>query len=170
MRAPFRYSDKRAGDPSIQGSLSIEDIVKRDWERNYAKKGAITLNGLRSIVKQHVDDGNPIARFRNTLFMITPEDDGFDVVKFHSITADSLEVYTTMLLMFMLGLNKARGTEEAYTYVPDKTLFRKVSPMFGGFADIEDAHDEDADATYKVTIDLEGFVQSLQAKAAQQAR
>ena len=155
MKPPRRYQQQK-DNPAVKGNLTVEQIVKADWERNYAKSG-IGLDDLRIIVKDHVEEGNDIFRLRNTIFLVTPEG-GYEEVKFHTLTADTYETYMTLVMLFLLALNKDQGTQEAYTYLPDKTMYRAARKLFKDFIDIEDARDdEDADAPYKVTIDIAGF-------------
>jgi hypothetical protein len=164
MKPKTFKSDKDAA--SIKGNLSVEEIVKADWERNY-KAAGIPLDTARLLVKEHVDDNQPIYRMRNTIFLITPEN-GFDDVLFHTITADPIEVYKTMLMMFFLGLNADQGTETVYTYVDDKKMYRSVRPMYKEYIDIEPADDGDEQGKYLLTVDIAGFVANArQIQAAQ---
>ena len=163
MKPKTFKSDKDAA--SIKGNLSVEEIVKADWERNY-KPAGIPLDDARLSVKEHVDDNQPIYRMRNTIFLITPEN-GFEDVMFHTITADSLEVYKTTLMLFFLGLNADQGTETAYAYVDDKKMYRSVRPMYREYLDIEPA-DDDEKGKYLLTLDIAGFVANArQIQAAQ---
>lgn len=157
-----RLGKKLAADASVKGSMSYEEIVKRDWKRNYEREGELTLNELRFFIKKHIDNGNGVLRLRNTLFLVYPANqDGS--VKFHSLTGDIMPVYSSMLLNFLLRLNFARGVKTAYTYVLDPNTYMQMKPFFGNFAKFEEADKEnpDSDAPYKVTIDINGFVQSL---------
>ena len=169
MKAPPRYNEKFAKDPSVQGNMSVEDIIKRDWERNYKGKAGITAQDLENVIRYHITKGGEIYRFRNTLFLVTPEDGGFDVIKMHSITGDIFELYITALLLFLATMNQTNGTEEVYTYTPDKVVYRKLKNIFSEFLDIEDARDDpDADANYKLVLDLAGYMQRIQAASQQQ--
>lgn len=169
MKAPSRYSEKLAKDPSVQGNMSVEDIIKRDWERNYKGKGGVTVQDLENIVRYHISQGGEIYRFRNTLFLVTPEDGGYETIKMHSITGDLYEMYITALLAFLATMYQTNGTEEVYTYTPDKVMYRKVRSLFSRFIDLEDARDDpDADAPYKIIIDLMGYMQYLQAASQRQ--
>jgi len=163
MKPKTFKSDKNAA--AIKGNLSVEEIVKADWERSY-KAAGISLDTARLLVKEHVDDNQPIYRMRNTIFLITPEN-GFEDVLFHTITADPIEVYKTMLMLFFLGLNADQGTETVYTYVDDKKMYRAVRPMYREYIDIEPADDEEQ-GRYLLTIDIAGFVANArQMQAAQ---
>ena len=165
MKTPRRYGQQK-DNPAIQGTLTAEEIVAADWKRNYANSG-ISLDDLRLIVKHHVDEGGDVFRLRNTLVLVTPED-GYTEVKFHTLTADTYETYMTLMVMFLTALNKDQGTQEAYTYLPDKTIFRAAKRLFKEFIDLEDVRDEeDADANYRITIDVAGFVANATQLAAQ---
>lgn len=162
-----RYaSDKN--NPAVKGNLTVEEIVRADWERNYKKKN-VPLDAIRMAVKTHVDSGGAVFRLRNTLFLVTPVGD-FIEVEFHTITADPIEVYLPLTMMFFLGLNKDQGTEVAFTYVDDKSAARMAKRIFSDkFVDMEDS-DEPDEGKYRLTIDLIGFVQFTQAKAQAQAQ
>jgi hypothetical protein len=168
MKAPPHYTDKYAQDPSVQGEISVADIIKRDWERNYAKKSGISLDALENVVRRHVDSGGEVYRIRNTLFLVVPED-GHDVVKMHSLTADVFEIYAYALLTFVVSMGQEQGTQELYSYVPDMKLYNRIRPMFRDFLSIEDAKDDpDADSRYRVILDVDGFMQPIRATMAQQ--
>ena len=170
MRLSRYASDKN--NPAIKGNLTVEEIVRTDWERNYKKKG-LPLDAVRLAVKSHIDSGGAIFRLRNTLFLITTVD-GFIEVEFHTITADPIEVYQPLALMFFLGLNKDQGTELAFTYIDDKSAARIAKRILSDkFVDVEDS-DEPNKGKYRLTIDVAGFVQfaqiQLQKRAQSQTR
>lgn len=160
---PQRFDSKK-DIPSVKGNLTVEEIVRTDWERNFKKAGNFDLNDARYAIKQHVDDGLPIYRLRNTLFLIVPQD-GFDTVEFHTITADVREVYMLLLVMFLSALHTTQGTEVAFTYVNDKQTYNLAAPMFGQDVDLEESNDPDK-GKYRVIIDLGAFVARTQNEAA----
>lgn len=170
MKAPPRYSEKYAKDPSVQGNMSVEDIIKRDWERNYKGKSGITLEDLENIIRRHMAEGGEIYRLRNTLFLASPEsEEDYTTVKFHSLTGDLLEVYLYTLLTFVISMGHTHGTQEIYSYTEDKTMYRRVHRLLGDFVDIEDMKDDpSADARYKIVLDLEGYMRMLYTNAEQQ--
>ena len=170
MRLSRYASDKN--NSAIKGNLTAEEIVRADWERNYKKKG-VPLLAAKMMVKRHVDSGGAVFRLRNTLFLITPVA-GFIEVKFHTITADPVEVYQPLALMFFLGLNKDQGTEVAFTYINDKSAARMAKKILSDkFVDVEESDSPD-EGKYRLTVDLSGFVQfaqmQLQMRAQSQAR
>lgn len=161
-----RYASDK-DNPAIKGNLSAEDIVRADWERNYKKKG-ISLGQAKLGVKAHVDAGGAVFRMRNTLILVTPEDD-FAEVKFHTITADPAEVYQSLMLMFFLGLAQSKGTQTAFTYVNDRSAYRMAKRIVGeSFVDIDESDDPKV-GKYVLTLDLAGLIRFAQAKQAQQA-
>ena len=169
MKAPSRYSEKLAKDPSVQGNMSVEDIIKRDWERNYKGNAGVTAQDLENMVRYHISKNGDIYRFRNTLFLVTPEDGDYDTIKMHSITGDIYEMYIMAMLAFLATMSQTQGTEEVYSYSPDKTIYRKLKTIFSEYLDIEDARDDpDADANYKLVLDLAGYMQRIQAASQQQ--
>jgi hypothetical protein len=159
---PQRFNSKK-DIPSVKGNLTVEEIVRTDWERNF-KQAGYSLDDARRAIKSHVDNGLPIYRLRNTLFLITPQDD-FETVEFHTVTADTREVYVPMLVMFMSALHMKQNTEIAFTYVNDKQTYNLAAPMFGQDVDIEESDDRNK-GKYKVVIDLDSFVPRMQTTAA----
>ena len=151
---------------AVKGNLTAEEIVRADWERNYKKSG-VPLGAAKMAVKRHVDDGGDVFRMRNTIILLTSNDD-YEDVEFHTITADPQEVYQVTMLMFLLGLNKAKGTQTAVTYVDDKRAYRMASKMLGkDYVDIETSNDADQ-GKYALTLDLDGLASNLQREAATQ--
>ena len=144
---------------------SVEEIIASDWKRNYSTTSKVSLDQINGILQQHVADGNPVYRLQNTLYIVTPSNGGYTEVKFHTLTADPREAYLTNMVMLLLWLYKTKGTEIAYSYVVNKTLYRMLKRIFGAYLDIEDARDDpNADAPYLVTLDLLSFVTKLQAE------
>lgn len=169
MKAPPRYSEKFAKDPSVQGNMSVEDIITRDWERNYKGKKSSTPKDLEVLVRRHIIEGGEIYRFRNTLFLVTPEDGDYSVVYMYFITGDLYEMYVTALLAFLATMYQTHNTEEVYIYAPDKPIYRKLKGLFSGFMDIEGVDDTtDSSDGYKLVVDLSGYMQHLQSASAQQ--
>jgi len=154
------------GNPAVKGSLTAEEIVRTFWENNY-KNTKVSLNALKRMVKAHVDEGGDVFRLRNTIILVTPNDD-YEDVEFHTITADPQEVYQVTMLMFFLGLNKAKGTQTAFTYLEDKRAYRLASKIMGKeYVEIEKPDDADQ-GKYVLTLDLDGFASNLQRQAANQ--
>lgn len=153
-------------NPAIKGNLTADEIVRTDWERNFKAKG-ISIGQAKMAIKARVDAGEAVFRMRNTLFFVAPID-GFIEVEVHAVTADPSEVFQTMTLLFLLGLNKDQDTQSAYTYSNDRKVFRMFSRLFGAsFVDIDDSDDEKK-GKYVVTLDLVGFVRAMQAQKAAQ--
>lgn len=162
MKAPPRYSEKYAKDPSVQGNMSVEDIIKRDWERNYkGKKSSTTVEDVEILIRQHIKIGGEIYRFRNTLFLVTPDDPEYQEVRMLTISADFLDMYLPSLLMMLATLSQQHDTQEVTLYIPDKSIYRKIKPIFDGFLDIETV-EEDEDLRYTVVVDLVGYMAKLQ--------
>ena len=167
MKSPRKFAQQK-DNPAIKGSMTVEEIVRVDWERNY-KKLDVPLMGARMTVKTHVENGGDIFRVRNTLILVTPEEDEYTEIKFHTITADPFEVYMSLMVMFFIALNKDQGTEEAYTYLPSKAIYRAAKKWLKDFVDIEDAGDEGGDLSkYKIVIDVAGFVANATAQQQKQ--
>lgn len=152
-------------NPSIKGNLTGEEIVRIDWERNYKKKD-VSFNQAKLAVKAHVDNGYPIFRVRNTFILITPEN-GMEEVKFHTITADTFEVYSSLMLMFFISLNRDQGTQLAYTYLDDKKMFRAIKRLVNDYATLEPNDEDPSKGKYILTIELGPFVLAMQQKAAE---
>jgi len=151
-------------NPAIEGNLTAEEIVRTFWERNYEKTG-VSLISVKMMIKNHVDSGGDVFRLRNTIILITPDDD-YEEVEFHTFTADPSEVYQSVMLMFFLGLNKAKGTQTAFTYTEDKRAYRMAIKMIGkDYVDIEKSDSPDT-GKYVLTLDLGGLVLRSQQKAA----
>lgn len=163
MKLP-RYASNK-DNPAVKGNLTAEEIVRADWARNYEKKG-ISLITAKQSIKAHVDSGGDVFRLRNTIILVTPKD-GYTEVEFHTITADPAEVYQTMMLLFLLGLNKAQGTELAYTYADDRTAYRMAKKLVGNNIDIDESDDPDA-GKYVLSFDLAGLARESQARLAAQ--
>jgi hypothetical protein len=162
-----RYAADK-NNPAVKGNLTAEEIVRTDWQRNYERKG-IPLMAAKRAIKEHVDAGGAVFRMRNTLILVTPED-GYIEVEFHTVTADPMEVYQSMMLMFFLGLNEDQGTETATTYVDDKSPFRMIKRMVGpDFVDIDESDNPDV-GKYVITMDIGPFARAMQAQAAKQGK
>lgn len=151
-------------NPAIKGNLSAEEIVRADWERNYKKMG-VTFDQTKMAIKVHVDEGEPVFRVRNTIILINPEN-GYEEVKFHTITADPFEVYTSLLLMFFISLNKQKGTQIAYTYLNDKKIFRAIKRLVGEFGSLESNDEDPSKGKYMFVLELGPFVAAMEQKAA----
>lgn len=168
MKLPRFSADKN--NPAIKGNLTAEEIVRADWERNYKNKSKDTpLAKLKFAIKDHVDQGLPIFRFRNTLVLLVPQD-GFEEVEFHTITADPFEVYTTLMLMFFISLVKNQGTQLAYTYVDDKKMFRAIKRLVGEFGSLEENDEEPQKGKYVLVLEIGPFVAAAQQKLAERGQ
>lgn len=162
---PVKFA-KYKDNPAVKGLLSVEDLVKADWEHNYKKKG-IPLDSARIAVKQFVDDGHRVYRLRNTLIFLDPDVENEDV-EFHTVTADPYEVYVTMMQRFMLGLVAETGADTAFTYVDDKNAYRMAKKAVGeGYADIEES-DEPQKGKYKVILEIGTYYHDMKQRADQQ--
>lgn len=155
-------------NPAIKGNLSAEEIVRADWERNYKGKD-VSFGAAKQNIKQHVDAGYPVFRFRNTIVLVTPEN-GFEEVKFHTLTADPFEVYTSLLLMFFISLARNQGTQIAYTYLDDKKIFRAIKRLTGDFATLEPNDEDPEKGKYMITFEVGPFVAAMQQKAAERGQ
>jgi hypothetical protein len=161
MKVP-RFSSNK-DNPAIKGMMSAEDITRADWERNYKQKG-ISFPQAKMSIKAHVDSGQPIFRVRNTLILLTLED-GFEEVKFHTVTADPFEVYSSMMLMFLVSLSRNKGTQIAYTYIDDKKIFRAIKRLVGEYGEL-DSNDQDPEkGKYILTLEIGPFTAAMQQKA-----
>lgn len=155
-------------NPAIKGNLSAEEIVRTDWERNYKNKD-VSFNQAKLAIKAHVDSGNPIFRFRNTIVLVTPEN-GYEEIKFHTVTADPFEVYTSLLLMFFISLHRDQGTQIAYTYLDDKKIFRAIKRLVGEFGSIELNEEFPEKGKYTLMFEIGPFVTAMQQKAAERGQ
>jgi hypothetical protein len=167
MKTSDNPADKYAGDPSLQGNMSVEAIIKRDWERNFKGKTEITEEMLAAFVALHAKAGKDIYRLRNTLFLVTPENDSYEDIEVHAVTADVLEVFLYAVMMFAISMNQTEGTQEMYTYTPDKSLYRRLKRMFKDFISIQRVSDPpEKSAPYLVTLDVQGLVDNAQKEGA----
>ena len=135
---------KLAKSPAVQGNMSIEDIVKADWKRNFEGRG-FTLDDARMAVAQHAQSGE-VARLRNTLFLLPDIQGDEERVEFHTVTADPFEVYSTLLLMFSLALAEKTDIQYLFSYINDKAIYRRLRRVLG-------SPNEDK-GRYMATIDL----------------
>ena len=142
---------KLGKSPAVQGNMSIEDIVKADWKRNFEGRG-FTLDDARMAVAQHAQSGE-VARLRNTLFLLPDIQGDEERVEFHTVTADPFEVYSTLLLMFALALAEKTDIQYLFSYINDKAIYRRLRRVLGDAADVEDSPNEDK-GRYMATIDL----------------
>ena len=118
--------------------MSVEDIVRSEWERDHEKKGVPLLN-LRKFVKQHVDLGGQVVRLRNSLFLLRI-DEGSKEAKFVPMTADVTNVFLTMLQLFALGLAKSRGVEELTVSTDENAQVVMMQKLFGDdYVSVKDA-------------------------------
>lgn len=165
MKPPAKHSDKTPKDV-IQGLLSVEEIVKREWERSYHKDKGMSLDTLRSVVAIAVDKKFPIYRLRNTLYIVEPEpeDGDFSEINMMSFTADPFEIFMSSTLMFLLGLNKTEGTEIVNIFDNDKSMFRLYNRIFKGAVELEQVKDGGTHLPYKTTIDIPLFIANVQEK------
>ena len=169
MKAPPRYSKKYAKDPSVQGNMSVEDIIKRDWERNYKGKAGVTTQELENLVRHHIAAGGGVHRFRNTLFLVAAEDGDYEMIGVYCITGDLYELYVVALLTFLISMNQTQGTEEVHMYVPDKVMYRKLRGVFAGFMDIENIQGTAGGSNgYMLIVDLAGYIRHIQTASKQQ--
>jgi hypothetical protein len=160
---PPKYEEKKFAD-AAKGNISVDDIVRTEWERSYRNSG-ISYELLKGIIIKHVEDGNDVYRLRNTVYLVTPDDEDYSEVRVDAFTADPREVYMTMTMMLCLGLNQSRGTEIVYTYTPSKALYRSFRKIFGDAGDIEDAKDDpNATAPYRLYVDIPEFIANVQEK------
>lgn len=158
-----KYKD----NPAVKGLLSVEELVKADWERNYKKQG-VPLNTVRLAIKQFVDDGWRILRQRNTLIILSPDEDNEDVL-FHTVTADPYEVYITYMQLFLLALAQETGAETAFTYVDDKTMFRAAKKALGDkYAELEESDNPDQ-GKYKIVLDVGSYYNDMKRLQMQQS-
>jgi hypothetical protein len=150
-------------NPAVKGNLSAEELVRADWERNYKQKG-VSFDQAKIAIKAHVDSGQPIFRVRNTLILLTLED-GFEEVKFHTVTADPFEVYSPMMLMFLISLSRNKGTQIAYTYLNDKKIFRAIKRLVGEYGELEPNDQDPEKGKYILTLEIGPFTAAMQQKA-----
>lgn len=149
-----RYArDKNSA--AVKGLLSVDEIIKEDWRRNYKKSG-VSATALATIIKDSIDNGAQPMRLRNTIVLITPDEDDPTTMQFHTVTADPYEIYTTLITRLFVALAKTQGAETLYTGVPDKSALRMAKRTFGDkFVDLEE--DGPADNKYTLTIDIGDF-------------
>ena len=141
-----------ADNPSIKGNLTAEQIVTEDWKRNYEKKG-IPLIALKRKVKSHVDNGGQVVRLRNTLALLTMEE-GENIAEFHTITADTYQVYASTMQLLSLSLAKVRNIETIYTYINDKSPYNMAKKLYGEpYVSLEES-DLQRNGKYKLTINI----------------
>lgn len=160
-----RYASNK-DNPAIKGTLTAEEIVRADWKRHYEKRG-VPLDAARLSVKAHVDKGGAVFRLRNTLILVTPDDD-WNEIEFHTITADLGEVYQVLVLLFFLGLNKSKGTQVAFTYINDRNAYRMAKKFLGAdFVDIDNSDDPDK-GKYLLVIDIGSLANAAQTRQAMQ--
>jgi hypothetical protein len=165
MKPPSRYSPKTPKDV-IQGLLSVDEIVKREWERSYRKDKDMTLDTLRLLLIISTDKKFPMYRLRNTLYVVEPEpeDGDFSEVNVMSFTADPFEVYMAITLTFLLSLNKTEGVEIVNVFDSDKSMFRAYNRIFKGAVELEHIKTGGTNLPYKTTIDLPLFISNIQEK------
>jgi hypothetical protein len=158
-----KYADNKE-NPAIKGNLTAEEIVRTFWERNY-KKTDVSFVSVKLMIKSHVDSGGDVFRLRNTIILITPDDD-YEEVEFHTFTADPSEVYQSLMLMFFLGLNKSKGTQTAFTYTEDKRAYRMASKLVGkDYVELEKTDNPDL-GKYVLTLDIGSLELYLQRESA----
>lgn len=156
---------KRTKQPipnKAQKQMSIEDIVRTDWERNYKGSG-ISLNVARLAVKSHVDKKLPIYRVGNTLILLIPRGN-IDLVKFHTITADPVKTFFGLLLQFFISLSMNDGTEVAYTTISNDNIYNMVKKMFGDYVTLEPNNEEPEKGKYLLTIQIGPFVRDMKSQ------
>jgi hypothetical protein len=159
---------KPQNDPSIKGNMSAEDIVRADWKRNYEKLG-VPLLDFKQMIKEHVEQGGQVVRLRNTLFLLTMEQGGYEA-EFQVITADLNDVYATMFQLFGLSLAKSRNVESMFTFTDDKKMVDMALKIFGKDNTRLEESDVEDDYKYKLTIDIGNYYSSGQKSAEAQAK
>lgn len=163
---PKRYKEGQK-NPAVEGNLSIEDIVRLDWEREY-KGTDVELDDVRVRMNEFINQGGLVARLRNTLFLYTPLEDNFEEVLFDITTADTTEVCESFIIRFFLGLNEDKGTTTLYTFADDKSTYKIMRKLFTDeFVDMEETNDPELRGV-GITIDLEGYVDYVKANQNQQ--
>jgi hypothetical protein len=167
MKFSSKYTPETYG-AAAKGNLTVEEIVKKTWEMVYARKSGVTFEGLKASVINDLQNGWEIYRLRNSLYMVYPIDGDYTEVELHMFTADPQEIFLPVTFMFMLGLNQSQGTEVIYSTVPDKALYRIAKRMFKDFVAIENP--EQKGRYYKLTIDIAGFISTMQATQQQQTQ
>jgi hypothetical protein len=81
--------------------MSVTDIIEKDIETN---NHGITLEQGVAIFKKYMDEGAPIIRVRNTLFII--DNDVNKVVYYHTVNADPIKSFLTNCLTFFSLIKK----------------------------------------------------------------
>jgi hypothetical protein len=90
--------------------MSVTDIIEKDIKTN---NHDISLEQGMAIFKMYMDEGVPIIRVRNTLFIIE-EDTGEDVY-YHTVNADPIKSFLTNCLAFF-SLMRKQNKEVAISY------------------------------------------------------
>jgi hypothetical protein len=167
MKPSDDSSAKYANDPSLKGNMSVEDIIHRDWERNFKEKTDVSEEMLATFIALHAKSGKDIYRLRNTLFLVTPENGGYEDIEVHAVTADVIEVFLYIVMVFAVSMNQTKGTQEMYTYTPDKSLYRRGKRMFKDFITLQRvSNPPEKSAPYLVTLDVQGLVDNAQKEGA----
>lgn len=142
------------------GDMSVEDILRIDWERNYKDKG-IDFMVARASFKVLIDSGALAGRLGNTIIFVIPVE-GFYVVKFHTMSADDFDTFTVLLLKFFISLHKTKGTSVAFTYVNDKIVFNKIRKTYGQYVFLEENEDEPQKGKYKLILEIGSFTVDME--------
>jgi hypothetical protein len=142
------------------GSMSVDNILRTDWEKNYKDKG-IPLEVARASFKVQIDTGSLVFRMGNTLILFVPEDD-FQVIKFHTITANGFEEFLSIVLKFLISAYKTRGAQVAYTYLNDKTIYDVIKKGYGSYMMLEPNDDDSSKGKYKLIIEIGSLVREME--------
>jgi len=119
-------------------------------------------------MNEFINQGGLEARLRNTLFLYTPLEDSFEEVLFDITTADTTEVCESFIIRFFLGLNADKGTTTLYTVADDSSTYKILRKLFTDeFVEMEDIDDPEM-RKHGITVDLEGYVDSIKAAQSQQ--
>jgi hypothetical protein len=98
--------------------MSVTDIIEKDIETN---NHGITLEQGVAIFKKYMDEGAPIIRVRNTLFII--DNDVNKVVYYHTVNADPIKSFLTNCLTFF-SLIKKQDKKVAISYFDSPKMLK----------------------------------------------
>lgn len=153
-------AEKLASNPAVKGNLSLDEIVKTDWEKHYKSKG-IPIEQARKSVAVRAKQGQ-IVRLRNTLFLLPHASGDEDSLEFHTITADPKEMYVSLMFMFLLGVGGKTDIDYMYSYTDDKKAYKAFQPLLGEFIEFEPT-EEEGKPKYTITFNVRQLFNKAQA-------
>jgi hypothetical protein len=142
------------------GQMSVEDILRTDWEKNYKDKG-VSYEEARASFKGLIDSGFEAGRIGNTIVFFKKEGDGSEAL-FHTITADEYEQYFYNVLRFLMALYKKREIGTVFTHINDKKIFNKIRKNLGSYVIFEPNEDDPSRGKYKLTLEIGAFTVDME--------